>query len=109
MASKPHLGGSYLKADGTLKRPTTCVVDGRAGNVPGHPGGPRFVEGKFGQQLEIPTKIDGLDFVLNMPADKGDGAELRTKFGEDLSAWIGRKMQVEESQLLTRIRVQPIN
>ncbi len=94
-----HLGGTYLKP-GTLKKPAHCTVSARNG-------GARTVEGKFGLQLEIPTTIDGMEFVLSIPADKGDGKVLRTVFGEDLGAWSGKGVVISDSDVLNRVRIQP--
>lgn len=101
----PHLGGSYLKADGLLKRPTTVAIDGRKGTVPNHPGGPRIVEKEFGRQVEIPISIEGQDFVVAIPADKGDGAALFQAFGDDMAKWVGKRITVQESNVLRRIRI----
>lgn len=96
-----HLGGSYLKPDGTLKRSVTVVIDSRGG-------GAREINGKFGPQLEIPITIEGMQFVVGLPANKGDGEELKRVLGNDLSKWTGSPVQVSESAVLARIRVQPI-
>lgn len=107
-AKKPHLGGTYLKP-GTLKRETACLIDGRAGTVPNHKGGPRTVEGEYGRQLELPVSIDGMEFVVSIPADKGDGLALQKAWGDDLSSWVGKRVLVQESNVLRRIRVSPIS
>ena len=108
-----HLGGSYLKT-GQLKpnrdgssRHVECSIEGRNG-------GPRIVparesdKGKFGPALEIPISIEGQQFVVSIPADKGDGKTLETVFGPAGESWVGRRVNVYESDVLDRIRVQPI-
>lgn len=104
-AKGPHLGGTYLKANGMLKRAATVVIDGRKGTVPNHPGGPRIVEGDYGRQVEVPFTVEGQDFVVAVPADKGDGAALFQAYGDDLTKWVGRRITVQESSVLRRIRV----
>lgn len=100
-----HLGGTYLKTgilkDGARVR---CTVQGRNG-------GPRIVPerttdlGKFGPALEIPTTIEEQEFVVSIPADKGDGKVLRTAWGDDFASWQGKTFDVYESSILDRVRV----
>lgn len=98
--SVKHLGGTYLKP-GMLKREAVVPIEGRNG-------GPRFIEGKYGRQIEIPIKLDGQDFVVSIPADKGDGQALQAAFPANLAEWPGRRISVADSVLLNRVRVQPI-
>lgn len=111
--TQQHLGGEYLKVgrikpnrDGSAKH-VRCVVSGRNG-------GARVVperktdKGTFGPALEIPTEIEGQEFVVSIPADKGDGKTLRTVFGDDLGAWTGKAFDLYESEVLDRIRVVPV-
>lgn len=113
MSNENHLGGTYIKT-GTLKanrdgsaRQVRCTIDGRKG-------GPRILparenqHGKFGPALEIPTSIEGQDFILSLPADKGDGQVLQQVFGPVGETWIGKAVLVFESEVLDRVRVQPI-
>lgn len=100
-----HLGGTYLKT-GILKNGARvrCIAMGRNG-------GTRIVperttdQGRFGPALEIPTEIEGQDFVVSIPADKGDGKVLRTAWGDDFASWQGKTFDVYESTVLDRIRV----
>lgn len=107
-----HLGGAFLKPgiikrnlDGTHQR-VRCTISARNG-------GPRILperqndHGKFGPALEIPVVMDseGQDFVLSIPADKGDGKVLRAVFGPDLASWAGKAVDVYESPILDRMRV----
>jgi hypothetical protein len=102
-----HLGGSYLKTgalkpnrDGT-SRHIRCVLDNRNG-------GSRIVEGKFGPQLELPITIEEQQFVVSIPADKGDGKTLQQVFGPVSESWAGKAVDVFESETLDRVRVVPI-
>lgn len=97
--TQDHLGGSYLQV-GVLKQPVTVPLDGRNG-------GSRTVNGKYGPKLELPINIDGMPFIVSIPADKGDGAVLKATFGPDLQSWAGKMVRVSESPSITRIRVQP--
>lgn len=95
-----HLGGAFLKT-GTLKAEAQCILSARNG-------GARIVEGKFGPNLELPLTIEDQDFVLSVPADKGDGKTLQTVFGPVGPEWAGKRVRVFESTFLNRVRVQPI-
>lgn len=113
MNTKNHLGGTYLKI-GTIK----ANRDGSSRHldlpISARNGGPRILperenqHGKFGAALEIPLEIEGQEFVLSVPAEKGDGKLLRTVFGEDLAAWPGKRIDVFESDVLERVRATPI-
>lgn len=108
-----HLGGTYLKT-GQLKpnrdgsnRHIDCAIEGRNG-------GPRVVparetdKGKFGPALEIPVSIEGRQVVLSIPAEKGDGKVLETVFGPVGESWVGKRVDVFESDVFDIIRVVPI-
>ncbi len=95
-----HLGGTYIKP-GMLKRPVEVAISARSG-------GARTVEGKYGRVLEIPVDIEGQQFVGSLPADKGDGKTLQTVFGPIGEAWTGKRIRIEDSAVLNRVRYTPI-
>jgi hypothetical protein len=105
-----QLGGGYIKVgaikpnrDGSSQH-VKCQVSARNG-------GPRVVpaHGKFGEAVEIPVVMDGIPKILSLPSDSGDVRALRTLFGPDMSTWAGKTVDIWESDVLSVIRIQPVN
>lgn len=110
---KNHLGGTYLKP-GMMKPNHDGTSKHVKAGISGRNGGPRIVparktnKGEFPPALEIPVDMDGQEFVLSMPAEKGDGRAIITAFGPPSEAWVGKALDVSESETFERIRVVPV-
>lgn len=110
---KNHLGGTYLKP-GMMKSNKDGSTRHVKAGISGRNGGPRILparttdRGEFPAALEIPVDMDNQEFVLSMPAEKGDGRAIIAAFGPPSEAWVGKSLDVSESDVFERIRVVPV-